>query len=104
MKAAVLNGPDSDICFEERECPRPGPGEVLLRVHACGVCHGDLMLQLGHFPFAQYPIVPGHEIAGVIEEIGNDVTGLKPGARVGVSALFSSCGACKQSCNDDEFL
>src|SRR5215831_7095084 len=63
-----------------------------------------LMLQLGHFPFAQYPIVPGHEIAGVIEEIGKDVTGLRPGTRVGVSALFSSCGACNQCCNDDEFL
>ena len=104
MKAAVLNGPNSDVRFEERDRPAPGCGEVLIRVHACGVCHGDLMLQFGQFPFARYPIVPGHEIAGVIEEIGENVTELQPGARVGLSALFSSCGSCSQCSNDDEFL
>jgi D-arabinose 1-dehydrogenase-like Zn-dependent alcohol dehydrogenase len=104
MKAAVLNGPNSDVRFEERDRPAPGRGEVLIRVHACGVCHGDLMLQLGQFPFARYPIVPGHEIAGVIEEIGEDVAGLERGARVGLSALFSSCGCCNQCFNDDEVL
>jgi len=62
------------------------------------------MLQLGQFPFARYPIVPGHEIAGVIEEIGEGVTEVQPGARVGLSALFSSCGSCNQCLNDDEFL
>ena len=104
MKAAVLNGPNSDVRFEERDRPRPGRGEVLIRVHAYGVCHGDLMLKLGQFPFARYPIVPGHEIAGVVEEVGKDVTELQPGARVGVSALFSSCGSCNQCLDDDEFL
>ena len=104
MKAAVLDGPNRDIRLEERDRPRPGPAEVLLRVHACGVCHGDLMLQLGQFPFAQYPIVPGHEIAGVIEDVGENVIGVKPGTRVGVSALYSSCGTCCQCINDDEFL
>jgi alcohol dehydrogenase len=104
MKAAVLNGPNSDVRIEKRDRPRPGRGEILIGVHACGVCHGDLMLQLGQFPFARYPIVPGHEIAGVIEEIGEGVTELQSGARVGLSALFSSCGSCNQCCNDDEFL
>lgn len=104
MKAAVLNEPNGDVRFEERDRPRPGRGEVLIRVHACGVCHGDLMLQLGQFPFARYPIVPGHEIAGVIEQIGEDVTELEPEARVGLSALFSSCGSCNRCRNDDEFL
>ena len=89
MKAAVLDGPNKDVRFEERDRPAPRGGEVLIRVHACGVCHGDLMLQLGQFPFARYPIVPGHEVAGVIEEIGEDVTELQPGTRVGLSALFS---------------
>jgi alcohol dehydrogenase, propanol-preferring len=88
VKAAVLSGPSSDIRFEERDRPAPGRGEVLIRLHACGVCHGDLMLQLGQFPFARYPIVSGHEIAGVIEEIGENVTELQPGARFGLSALF----------------
>src|SRR5215468_4097094 len=104
MKAAVIKAPNSDVHIEERDGPSPRRGDVLIRIHACGVCHGDLMLQLGQFPFARYPIVPGHEIAGVIEEIGEDVTELQRGARVGLSALFSSCGSCNQCLNDDEFL
>jgi D-arabinose 1-dehydrogenase-like Zn-dependent alcohol dehydrogenase len=63
------------------------------------------MLQLGQFPFARYPVVPGHEIAGVIEEVGEDVGELRPGDRVGLSALFSSCGCCEQCLDkEDEFL
>jgi hypothetical protein len=92
MKAAVIDAPNSEVRNEERDRPAPGRGEVLIRVHACGVCHGDLMLQLGQFPFARYPVVPGHEIAGVIEEVGEDDGKLQPGNRVGLSALFSSCG------------
>ena len=104
MKAAVLEGPNTDFCFAERDCPTPARGEVLIRVRACGVCHGDLRLQLGQFPFAKYPIVAGHEIAGVIEDVGEDVAEFQPGSRVGLSALFSSCGSRGQCVNDDEFL
>src|SRR5215471_6311710 len=104
MKAAVLEGPNTDFSFEERDRPTPARGEVLIRVRACGVCHGDLMLQLGQFPFAKYPIMPGPEIAGVIEDVGEGVAEFQPGARVGLSALFSSCGSCGQCVNDDEFL
>jgi D-arabinose 1-dehydrogenase-like Zn-dependent alcohol dehydrogenase len=104
MKAAVVKAPNSDVHFEDRGRSSPGRGEVLIRVHACGVCHGDLMLQLGQFPFARYPIVPGHEIAGVIEKVGEDVDKLKPGDRVGLSALFSSCGRCEQCLGGDECL
>ena len=104
MKAAVINAPNGTVMIEERERPLPGRGEVLIRVHACGVCHGDLMLQLGQFPFARYPIVPGHEIAGVVEEVGEDVAKLERGDRVGLSALFSSCGCCEQCFDGDEFL
>jgi D-arabinose 1-dehydrogenase-like Zn-dependent alcohol dehydrogenase len=56
MKAAVIKAPNGAVSIEERERPLPGRGEVLIRVHACGVCHGDLMLQLRQFPFARYPI------------------------------------------------
>ena len=104
MKAAVISAPGSEVRIEERDRPSPGRGEVLIRVQACGVCHGDLMLQLGQFPFARYPIVPGHEIAGSIEEVGKGVDELRPGDRVGLSALFSSCGCCKQCLDEDEFL
>ena len=90
MKTAVIDAPNTEVRIEKRDRPSPSRGQVLIRVHACGVCHGDLMLQLGQFPFARYPIVPGHEIAGVIEEVGQDVDKLRPGDRVGMSALFSS--------------
>jgi propanol-preferring alcohol dehydrogenase len=104
LKAAVIRAPNAAVHIEKRDRASPRRGEVLIRVHACGVCHGDLMLQLGQFPFARYPIVPGHEIAGVIEEVGEDVNEFRPGARVGLSALFSSCGYCKQCIGSDEFL
>ena len=104
MKAVVINAPNRAVSIEERERPSPGRGEVLIRVRACGVCHGDLMLQLGQFPFARYPIVPGHEITGVIEEVGGDVDKLRKGDRIGLSALFSSCGRCAQCVDGDEFL
>jgi alcohol dehydrogenase len=104
MRAAVIKAPNTDLQIEDHDCPSPSSGEVLIRVHACGVCHGDLMLQHGQFPFTHYPIVPGHEIAGVVEDVGQGVSNLQHGDRVGLSALFSSCGRCQQCLKDDEFL
>lgn len=104
MRAAVLNAPQGELGFEDRKRRTPGPGEVLLRVRACGVCHGDLLLQHGGFPFARYPVVPGHEIAGEVEELGEQVSWLKRGMRVGVSALYSACGQCKRCICGDEIL
>ena len=104
MRAAVIDAPNTEVRIEERDRSSPGRGEVLIRVHACGVYHGDLMLQLGQFPFARYPVVPGHEIAGVIEEVGEDVGKLQRRDRVGMSALFSSCGCCQQCFDGDEIL
>lgn len=96
MKAAVIRRANGEIEIEERHPKKPNVGEVLIRIHACGVCHGDLMVQKGQFPFAQYPLVPGHEIAGVIEEIGEGIDWLQAGDRVGLSALYSTCGHCEQ--------
>lgn len=104
MKAALVKHAKARIEIVEQERPKPERGEVLIRVRACGVCHGDLMLQQGEFPFARYPIVPGHEVAGVIESVGEGVQELKPGTRVGLSALYSSCGHCPQCLHGDEFL
>ncbi|HEU5248264.1 MAG TPA: alcohol dehydrogenase catalytic domain-containing protein [Candidatus Udaeobacter sp.] len=104
MRAAVVRTPGGPIEIEEREHPIPGPDEVLIRVRACGVCHGDVMVKEGQFPFARYPVVPGHEIAGIIEAVGERVRFLTPGAPVGVSALFSSCGVCWHCLGADEFL
>jgi alcohol dehydrogenase, propanol-preferring len=104
MKAVVIAGPRAKPQLDERPCPTPGWGEVLIRVRACGVCHGDLMLQAGAFPFARYPVVPGHEITGVVAAVGDGVEGVEQGARVGLSALGSSCGRCDFCLQADEFL
>jgi propanol-preferring alcohol dehydrogenase len=104
MKAVVIREPRGEVVVEERERPSPGLGQVLIRVHACGVCHSDLMLLQGGFPFAGYPIVPGHEVAGVVEEVGEGVEWPQPGARVGMPWLYSSCGHCKQCTHGDEVL
>ncbi len=73
MKAAVIRKAGGRVELEDRGRPTPGPDEVLIRVHACGVCHGDLMVRDGQFPFARYPIVPGHEIAETVEATGERV-------------------------------
>ena len=68
----------------ERKIPEPEDGKVRIKVQACGICHGDSVTKLGLFPDIKYPRVPGHEIAGVIDEVGNDVAEWKIGQRVGV--------------------
>ncbi len=104
MKAAVVKQAKANVVIEDRPIPEPKLGEVLIRVHACGVCHSDLMVQQGLFPFAKYPIVPGHEVAGVVEKVGPGVTWPKVGDRAGMAWLFSSCGHCKWCAQGDEVL
>ncbi len=104
MKAAVLGQSGAQLQIEDRPRPQPRAGEVLIRVHACGVCHGDLMVLRGEFPFARYPIVPGHEVTGQVESVGDRVERIKPGTWVGLSALYSSCGRCQQCLRGEEFL
>ena len=82
----------------------PGHGEVLIRVHVCGVCHGDLMVRNGEFPFVRFPIVLGHEVAGVVTGLGPGVEYPREGMRVGVPWLASACGHCKECISGDEVL
>lgn len=104
MKAAVVRKPQSGIVIEDRPIPEPKSGEVLIRVYACGVCHSDLNVLQGLFPFGTYPRVPGHEVAGVVEKVGPGVTWPLVGDRVGMTWLFSSCGHCKMCTQGDEVL
>jgi len=104
MRAAVLTEAKGNLQIQDRAVPIPEPGQVLIRVHACGVCHGDLMVRNGEFPFVRFPIVPGHEVAGVVEGVGQGVNFPKPGTRVGAPWLFSACGHCKQCIRGDEVL
>ena len=76
----------------QRLLPEPGPGQVRLRVEACGVCHSDSATVDGSFPGVSYPRVPGHEVVGRIDALGPDVRGWALGQRVGVGLLAGSCG------------
>lgn len=85
-KMQVVQVPKAGADFDvvEREIPAPGPGQVRIRVLACGVCHSDAMTKEGLFPGLSYPRVPGHEVAGVIDAVGTGVRCWKEGDRVGV--------------------
>ncbi|MCL6607841.1 MAG: zinc-dependent alcohol dehydrogenase family protein [Geminicoccaceae bacterium] len=95
MRAMLLDAPGRPLRPAELPVPEPGPGEVLVRVLACGVCRTDLHLVDGELPDPLLPIVPGHEIVGEVAAIGPGVAGLGPGQRVGVPWLARTCGACR---------
>lgn len=103
MKAVVVSEAQGPFQLVEREIPAPGRGEVLIRVQACGICHSDALTKEGTWPGIQYPRVPGHEIAGVIEEVGADVTGWSAGQRVGVGWYGGHCTHCEQ-CRRGDFV
>lgn len=95
MKAMVLERPGAPLSLRELEIPRPGPEQVLLRVHACGVCRTDLHLCEGDLPRPKLPLILGHEIVGTVVEAGDQVAGLEVGRRVGVPWLGYTCGQCR---------
>src|SRR5271157_3660618 len=102
MKAAQISKPGGDFEIVERAVPEPGPGHVRIKVQACGVCHSDVLTKEGLWPGIQYPRVPGHEVAGVIDEVGEGVTGWKKGQRVGVGWHGGQDGTCL-SCRRGDF-
>ena len=98
MKALLLRKPatieESPLEVVELPIPEPGPQDILLRVQACGLCHTDLHTIEGELPLPKLPIVPGHQIIGIIEEVGEHVGWPRPGDRVGVGWLHWACGEC----------
>jgi D-arabinose 1-dehydrogenase-like Zn-dependent alcohol dehydrogenase len=92
MQVSKAGGP---LELHEREIPEPAPGEVRIRVQACGVCHSDSYAKEGYFPGVTYPVVPGHEVAGVVDAIGDGVHGWTAGERVGVGWFGGNCGYCE---------
>jgi propanol-preferring alcohol dehydrogenase len=95
MQAMVLRSARAPLQFTRVDDPRPGPGQVLVRVHACGVCRTDLHVVDGELPNPRSPLIPGHEIVGVAVELGAGVDGLRCGDRVGVPWLGRTCGRCR---------
>jgi D-arabinose 1-dehydrogenase-like Zn-dependent alcohol dehydrogenase len=103
-KMKVVQVPKAGADFEivEREIPQPGAGQVRIKVQACGVCHSDVVTKEGQLPGIVYPRVPGHEVAGVIDEVGERVTSWKKGQRVGVGWHGGQDGTCLQ-CRRGDF-
>lgn len=96
MKAAVVQRFGAPLTIEEVPVPSPGPGEVLVKIVATGVCHTDLHAADGDWPVRPVPpFVPGHEGAGIVAAVGAGVTQLKEGDRVGIAWLHDACGACE---------
>ena len=102
MKAAQIPKAGGDFEIVEREIPNPGAGQVRIKVQACGICHSDALTKDGSWPGIQYPRVPGHEIAGLIDELGAGVSNWKKGQRVGVGWHGGQDGTCL-SCRRGDF-
>ena len=102
MKVAQISKPGGDFQIVERKIPEPGAGQVRIKVRACGVCHSDVLTKEGSLPGIQYPRVPGHEVAGIIDEVGIGVSGWRKGQRVGVGWHGGQDGTCL-SCRRGDF-
>ena len=94
MYAMMLNKIGAALEWTELADPQPGPGEIRVKVSACGVCRTDLHVVDGELPHPKVPVIPGHEIVGRIDLIGTGVEGLKMGERVGIPWLGHTCGVC----------
>jgi propanol-preferring alcohol dehydrogenase len=94
MRAMVLEKPGSPLQLRELPVPKPGPGSILVKVAACGVCRTDLHVVDGELAHPKIPIIPGHEIVGRVEQLGEGVTAFALGDRVGIPWLGSTCGQC----------
>jgi D-arabinose 1-dehydrogenase-like Zn-dependent alcohol dehydrogenase len=103
MRAMVVQKAGGPLKLEERDVPAPGREELRIRVHACGVCHSDMLTVQGLMPGIRYPRIPGHEVIGVVDAIGEGVHGWSVGARAGVGWFGGSCGYCGHCRRDSAF-
>ena len=103
MRAVQVPGPNMPFEVVEKEIPSPQKGSVRVKVQACGICHSDSFTKEGKFPGIQYPRVPGHEIAGVIDALGEDTGNWKVGDRVGIGWHGGHCKTCS-SCRRGDFI
>jgi D-arabinose 1-dehydrogenase-like Zn-dependent alcohol dehydrogenase len=103
MRVAQIPGAKREFEIVERPIPVPTPGTVRIKVEACGICHSDALVKEGLWPGIQYPRVPGHEISGAIDAVGEGVNGWSPGQRVGVGWHGGYCGRCDPCRRGDLF-
>src|SRR3954466_13669843 len=100
----VLAARGTPLARSDLRAPEPAPHEILIRVHACGVCRTDLHIVDGDLVAGKLPIVPGHEVVGRVVEWGSEVSGFRAGDRVGVPWLGYTCGACEYCVRGEENL
>jgi D-arabinose 1-dehydrogenase-like Zn-dependent alcohol dehydrogenase len=103
MRSVQVTKPHGPFEIVDRDIPEPDNKQVRIKVQACGICHSDSFTKEGSFPGIQYPRVPGHEIAGIIDKSGNDVTQWETGQRVAVGWYGGHCGHC-ESCRRGDFI
>ena len=103
MRVVQVTRAKGPLELVERPIPEPGAGSVRVKIEACGVCHSDSVTKDGIWPGIQYPRVPGHEIAGIVDAVGTGVTGWRAGQRVGVGWYGGHCGYC-DSCRRGDFV
>jgi D-arabinose 1-dehydrogenase-like Zn-dependent alcohol dehydrogenase len=103
MRSVQVSKPKGALEIIEKDIPEPGARQVRIKVQACGICHSDSLTKEGLFPGIQYPRVPGHEIAGVIDKVGKDITQWEPRQRVAVGWHGGHCGHC-ESCRRGDFI
>jgi D-arabinose 1-dehydrogenase-like Zn-dependent alcohol dehydrogenase len=103
MQAVQVASAGGPLELVEREIPEPAAGQVRVKVEACGICHSDSLTKEGHWPGLQFPRVPGHEIAGVVDQLGAGVEGWTLGQRVGVGWHGGHCGHC-ENCRHGDFV
>jgi propanol-preferring alcohol dehydrogenase len=103
MRAVQVSVPGGELELVERGIPEPKENEALIKVAACGICHGDAVVKAGHFRGVSYPRIPGHEVIGILEKLGREVEGWKEGQRVGVGWPGGHCGTCA-ACRRGQFF
>ena len=103
MRAVQVSRPGGPLELVERDIPTPGAGQIRIKVQACGVCHSDSVVQQGLWPGIQYPRIPGHEVAGVVDAIGSGVSGWTEGSGAGVGWNGGYCGYC-ENCRRGNFF
>lgn len=108
MQAMLLRRPDSiendPLQLVELEEPKISPDEILVKINLCGICHTDLHTVEGELSLPKRPLVPGHQVVGTVEELGDEVTRFKIGDRVGMAWLYSTCGKCRYCLTNKENL
>jgi D-arabinose 1-dehydrogenase-like Zn-dependent alcohol dehydrogenase len=103
MRAVQVTQPNGPFELVEREIPEPADGQVRIKVEACGICHSDSLTKEGTYPGIQYPRVPGHEVAGIVDAVGAGVVDWTKGQRVGVGWHGGYCGHC-EACHRGDFF